>query len=65
MIREQKKLRELLTEREITPYRLAKDCKIGTNHIYNILSGDCKIWPRWRKSIAEYLGLPEEDIFED
>lgn len=65
MIKEQKKLRKILNERGITPYRLGKDCKIGTCHIYNILNGDCKIFPRWRKSISEYLGLPEEDIFED
>jgi len=51
MIKKQEKLRSILEEKNITPYRLAKDCNISPTDIYNILNGERKIFPKWRKSI--------------
>jgi predicted transcriptional regulator len=65
MIREQKRLKEILKEREITAYKLAKVCGISPSNMYTMLSGDIKAFPKWRKAISEYLGMSEADIFED
>lgn len=59
----QTKLRKIIDEKGITPYRLAKDCHIAPTDVYNILKGMRPAFPRWRKSISEYLGIPEEEIF--
>lgn len=59
------KLKQIIDERKITPYRLAKDCNISTSLIYGVVKGTQQVFPRWRKSISEYLELPEEEIFED
>lgn len=62
---QQNKLRAIIEERGITPYRLAKDCNISVTLIYGALNGTVSFYPRWRKSIAEYLGMTEEEIFEE
>lgn len=62
-MKKQTKLKEILRERNITAYRLAKDCKINQTIVYNCLNGKQHIYPKWKKIISEYLALPEEEIF--
>jgi len=57
-------LKRILKERNITPYRLARDCKIALPDIYQALNGKKQMFPRWKKSIAEYLQMPEDALFE-
>lgn len=59
----QEKLKGILAERGISAYRLAKDCGIASQNIYNCLSGKQYVYPKWRQKISEYLGLSEEEIF--
>ena len=61
---EQKKLKKIMQERGITAYRLAIDCKIALSDIYPAINGKKTMFPRWRKSIAEYLKMEEKEIFE-
>lgn len=61
---EQKKLKQIMQEREISAYRLAIDCKIALSDIYQAISGKKPMFPRWRKSIAAYLEMEEKDLFE-
>ena len=55
MVQEQRKLKEILKQRGISAYRLAIDCHIATTNIYNCLNGKQYMYPKWRKTIAEYL----------
>lgn len=64
MVREQTKLKAVLKDKKITAYRLAKDCNIATANVYNLLNGKQWAYPKWRKTISEYLGIPENQIFE-
>lgn len=65
MIREQKKLKAILQERGISTYKLSRECDIHSPDMYNCINGKMCIYPKWKNRIAEYLELPEEDIFED
>lgn len=61
---EQVVLKRVLKERNITAYRLALECKIALPDIYQALNGKKTMFPRWKKSIAEYLKMSEEELFE-
>lgn len=62
---EQVKLKRVLRERNISAYRLAKECHIATCDIYQALNGKKPMFPRWKKSIANYLHIDEEQLFEE
>ena len=55
---------DVLKERNITPYRLAKDCGIASSDIYQALSGKKPMFPKWKRAIAEYLNMDEHQLFE-
>jgi len=61
---EQVQLKKFLNERNISAYRLAKECNIALSDMYQALNGKKKMFPRWRRSIAEYLGASEKELFE-
>lgn len=56
-------LKNVLKERNITPYRLAIECNIALPDMYQALNGKKTMFPRWKKSIAEYLRMDEKDLF--
>lgn len=60
---EQVVLKKVLKERGITAYRLALDCRIALPDMYQALNGKKAMFPRWKKSIANYLHMSEEDLF--
>lgn len=57
------KLMMILHDRNITPYRLAKDCHISISDIYQALNGKKPMFPKWRKAISEYLNVTEDLLF--
>ena len=59
----QTKLKAILKERGITPYKLAKDCGIAHNIVYCVLNGKLYPYPAWKAKVSNYLGIPEEDLF--
>lgn len=61
---EQMILKKILKERDISAYRLAKECHIAPCDIYQALNGKKPMFPRWRKSISNFLQMDEKQLFE-
>lgn len=59
------KLREVIAEKGITTNRLARMTNIASQDLYNAYSGKKRIYPNWKKRIAEVLDVPEEELFEE
>lgn len=60
-----KNLMKVLEEKNISRYQLAKGAKIAPPDIYKCFSGKQSFYPKWRKNIAEYLGVNETDLFDE
>lgn len=59
------RIHALLAEKNMTVYRLAKNANMYPCDLYNALSGERPFYPSWRKRIAQALGVPEEELFEE
>lgn len=59
------KLLGTLQERNISRNRLARECNITPSDLYSALKGEKRMFPRWRKSISEYLDVDETILFEE
>lgn len=57
------KLKEVLSKRGITVYRLSKMTKIGTADLYSALGGKRPLYEGWRKRIAKALNVSECAVF--
>ena len=60
-----KKLMKVLEDKNISRYQLAKGTKIAPSDIYNCFNGQQPFYPKWRKSIAKYLGVNETVLFDE
>ena len=60
-----KKLYEVLKQKHITRYKLAKLAGIDYTNLYSALAGTRPMFPGWRKRISETLGIPESELFSD
>lgn len=58
------KLEQVLRDRGISKCALAMKCGIPPSALYNALNGKIVIWPKYKKSISDYLGMTEEELFE-
>lgn len=56
-------LKEILNERGITAYKLAKETGLNIGSLYNAINGKTYFYPKMKSVIASYLGLSEEEIF--
>lgn len=56
-------LKEILQERGMSKYRLAKDCNITPSNIYAGFNGRCKFYEGWKVRVAEVLNMEIEEIF--
>lgn len=59
------KLLEVLIERNISKLQLALNAKIAPNHLYSALNGKGYMFPKYRKAIAEYLEMDEQELFPE
>lgn len=59
------KLKNVLEEKGISKYRLAKKSNIASPDLYSALSGKKVLYPNWKKRISEALEVPEEELFEE
>ena len=59
------KLKNVLDEKGISMYRLAKLSNIASPDLYSALSGKKVLFPNWKKRISEALEMPEEELFEE
>lgn len=57
-------LKELET-RNISRYRLALSIGVAPPDLYCALSGKKPLWPAYRRKIAAYLQVPEEELFNE
>lgn len=58
-------LKNVLDEKGISMYRLAKLSNIASPDLYSALSGKKVLFPNWKKRISEALDVPEEELFEE
>lgn len=58
-------LRKILNEKGITPYKLAKCVGMAPPDMYACLNGHKSFFPKWRRNIANYLEMPEYEIFQE
>lgn len=59
------KLLKILSDRGLSRSALALKCGINPSALYNALNGKTIMWPKYKKSISDFLGMPEEELFED
>lgn len=59
------KLEAVMNEKSVTRNKLSKLTGIAPTDIYGALNGDKKLFPGWKRRIADALGVSESDIFGD
>ena len=59
------KLKSIIKEKGITTNKLASMSNIASQDLYSAFHGKKRIYPNWKKRIAEALGMPEAEIFEE
>jgi hypothetical protein len=57
-------LLDILKERNISKLQLALKCEIACSDLYNAINSNRPFYPKWRKSISNFLGVDEELIFD-
>lgn len=58
-------LQELLEEKHVSKYALAKAARISTSDIYSIFKGSKPLYPNWKRRICESLELDEREAFPE
>ncbi len=59
----QKILEQVLHDRGLSKCALAMKCGIAPSALYNALNGKTVMWPKYKKSISDFLGMSEEELF--
>lgn len=59
------KLEKVMNEKGITRNKLSKLTGIAPTDIYCGLRGDKKLFPGWKRRIADVLEVEVDEIFED
>lgn len=60
-----KRLKEELQNRNMSVRQLAITAGIIPQALYAALNGNAKFWPGYKRKVADALGVPEADLFED
>lgn len=56
-------LLRVITERNITILQLAMKSGVNPSDLYQALKGKIPFYPKWKRLIAEYLQMSEEELF--
>lgn len=59
------KLEQILKERYMSRNQLAVNAGITPSDLYSAISGKKAFFPGWRKRIADYLQMEEEEVFPE
>lgn len=59
------KLKAEMTRQKISGNRLSMKAFIAPSDFYNAMNGKKPFYPKWRSRIADALGVPESEIFDD
>lgn len=57
------KLKKEIEKRGLPKCALAMKCGINPSALYNALNGKTAMWPKYKKSISDFLGMSEEELF--
>lgn len=60
-----RKLYEVLEQKHISRYKLAKLADIDFSSLYSALAGKRELYPNWRKRISNALAMPESELFPE
>ena len=59
------RLKEEMAKQGISGSRLAMEAYITPSDFYNAINGRKPFYPKWRSRVADVLGVPESELFED
>lgn len=59
------KLKAEMARQGISGNRLAMKSLIAPSDFYNAIHGKKPWYPKWRNRVAEVLGVPESELFDD
>ena len=59
------KLKQEMARQEISANRLAMMSFIASGDFYAAINGKKPFYPKWRSRIADALGVPESELFDD
>lgn len=59
------KLKSVLKERDLSVNKLSFGARISPSDLSSVLSGKRPMYPNWKKRIAEFLEIPETELFEE
>ena len=59
------KLKAEMARQDISGNRLSMKAYIAPSDFYRAINGKMPFYPKWRERIADALGVPEKDIFDD
>lgn len=54
-----------MKEKGMSVYRLSHLSQIASPDLYNALSGNRPMYPKWKRNISLALEIPEEELFEE
>lgn len=56
-------LLKVLEERKLSKLQLALNVGIAPHYLYNALNGKMPFYPKYKKAIADYLQMDEQELF--
>ncbi len=56
-------LLKVLEERKISKLQLAMNTGVAPSYLYNAINGKMPFYPKYRKAIANYLQMDEQELF--
>lgn len=59
------KLKAEMARQGISGNRLAMKSLIASSDFYSAMNGKKPWYPKWRSRVAEVLGVPESELFDD
>ena len=59
------KLLKILEEKQMSKLQLAMRTGIAPHHLYNAINGKMPFYPKYKKAIADYLQIGEEELFSE
>lgn len=56
-------LLKVLEERKMSKLQLAMNTGIAPHYLYNAINGKMPFYPKYKKAIADYLQMDEQELF--
>ena len=56
-------LLKVLEERKMSKLQLAMTTGIAPHYLYNAINGKMPFYPKYKKAIADYLQMDEQELF--